>query len=69
MVEKITPANQDIRIRIKKSPIYSYMVADRLGVSTDSFYRMLRGALTADAKQKIMDAISATEKEAVAAHD
>lgn len=69
MIEKIRPANQDIRMRIKKSPIYGYMVADRLGVSTDSFYRMLRGALTADAKQKIMDAISTTENEAIAAHD
>lgn len=69
MTVKIRPANQDIRTRIKKSPVYGYMVANKLGISTSGFYMMLQGALNADTKQKIMDAISATENEAVAAHD
>lgn len=58
-------ANAEIRARAKSASVFWWQVAQELGVAESTVIRWLRTELNADSKQKIMDAISKIEKEAV----
>lgn len=58
-------ANAEIRARAKSARVFWWQVAQELGVAESTVIRWLRTELDADSKQKIMDAISRIEKEAV----
>lgn len=50
--------NMDIRQAIKKSNLFVWQVAEKLGVHENTFYRTLRKELSSEEKQRIMTAIS-----------
>ena len=51
------PFNNDVRERAKASKCKHWQIADALGVSENTFCRMLRHELPVQEKQKIFDAI------------
>lgn len=56
--------NQEIRQAIRKARIYQYDVADKLGISENTFIRWLRKELPQDKKALILQAIEELKKEA-----
>ncbi len=57
-------ANQEIREKAQMSHIALWQIAHHIGVSEPTMIRWLRIPLSAEREQRIMDAISALEKEA-----
>lgn len=49
--------NLEIRQKIEQRRLKYWEVADALGIHAGSFSRMLRKELTAEQKQKVLDAI------------
>lgn len=54
--------NQDIRDAIKKSPVFTYEVAEALGISANTFLLHLRYKLSPEARGQIMTAIARLSK-------
>lgn len=55
--------NVEVRELIKSQKIYSYEVAEKLGIHETTFYRMLRKELTDEKKQEILAAIEELKQE------
>ena len=49
--------NEEIREKMRKKRIYSYEVAEAMGLSESAFSRKLRKELPQDEKDKILEAI------------
>lgn len=49
--------NQDLRDEIKKSPVYTYNVAEEMGYSDNYFLTVLRHKLSEEKRQEIRDAL------------
>ena len=49
--------NQDIRDEIKKSPVFTYTVAEEMGYSDNYFLTVLRHKLSEDKKKDIRAAL------------
>lgn len=49
--------NQDLRNEIKKSPVYTYNVAEEMGYSDNYFLTVLRHKLSEEKRQEIRDAL------------
>lgn len=54
--------NQDIRDAIKKSPVFTYEVAEALGISANTFLLHLRYNLSPEERGNIMAAIARLSK-------
>lgn len=50
--------NQEIKILIKKHRLFRYEVAEAMGISEGYLSTLLRKPLTADMKQKILEAVN-----------
>ena len=61
MVRRSKP-NQDIRDAIKASPVYTYEVAEALGISANTFLLHLRQNLSAEEHSQVMAVISKLSK-------
>ena len=49
--------NDDLKREIKSSRLFNYEIAEYMGISEPTFYRMLRKPLNAGSRQRIQDAI------------
>lgn len=50
--------NVEVRAEIKKAGLYHYAVAEEMGISENTFCRMLRKEISAGEKKSIFEAIS-----------
>lgn len=55
--------NKEIRRLIKRSKIYHYEIANKLGISETTFVRRLRNELSEYDRQKVLEAIDSIRKE------
>lgn len=55
--------NKEIRSLIKKSKIYHYEIANKLGISETTFVRKLRNELSEYDRQRILEAIISIRRE------
>lgn len=56
-------ANMDVRVRMMKSGVTQYDLADTLGITPSWVSRLLRSELSTENTQKVMDAITRIETE------
>lgn len=49
--------NEDLKREIKSSRLFNYEIAEHMGISEPTFYRMLRKPLPAGKRQRIHEAI------------
>jgi hypothetical protein len=56
-------ANKEIRATIIKERIYSWQVADKLGIHENTFFRRLRKELDNEEKQLVFEAIEQIKSE------
>lgn len=54
----MSKANTEIRVAAKKTGVYLYNIADRLGVSENTLTRLLRRELNAEKKTEILRLIA-----------
>lgn len=50
-------ANLEIRLAVRKSKIYMYMLSDAMNIHENTLYRMLRKPLPENKKQEILNII------------
>ena len=50
--------NEDLKKEIKSSRLFNYEIAEHMGISEPTFYRMLRRHLPDSKRQRIKEAIS-----------
>lgn len=55
-------ANMQIRLKVKAKGITMWMLADELGISEASLYRMLRKELLPEKRKHVLDAIDRLAK-------
>ncbi|RDU34721.1 hypothetical protein DRW41_22105 [Neobacillus piezotolerans] len=58
-----TKPNQDIRDLIKKSDVYSWEVAEKLGIHENTMYRLLRKELDDAGKERFRQALKVLQEE------
>lgn len=58
-------ANADIRKAIQNSNVYTWQIAEKLGIHENTFYRWMRTEMSAKKKEMIMEAISEMKKDGV----
>lgn len=56
---RMQKANLDVREAIKDAKVYQYEVAEELGISEETFSRMLRKELPGATKRKILNTLDA----------
>lgn len=56
----MTRPNEDVRTAIRDAGVFSYAVAETMGISTQRLCQILQRKMSAERKQQIMDAITET---------
>ena len=55
--------NAEVREKIRKSGLYAYQVAERIGMTETSFSRMMRHELSPKRRQQILNALHDEERQ------
>lgn len=50
--------NEELKKEIKSSRLFNYEIAEHMGISEPTFYRMIRKPLTNSSRQRIHEAIA-----------